>query len=158
MKKTVMVIGYGNDLRSDDGIGQRIANEIASWHLPSVESVAVHQLTPDLADSLASTDLAIFVDACLPVENFDVQVQSLAPACDIDTNVHTGNPRSLLALTEAIYGNCPQAWWVTIPGINFEVGDRLSRTAESGGAIALVKIVQILDKVKNFWIENRAVA
>ncbi|MBD2346721.1 hydrogenase maturation protease [Anabaena subtropica] len=158
MKKTVMVIGYGNDLRSDDGIGQWIANEIASWHLPSVESVAVHQLTPDLVDSLASVDLAIFVDACLPVENFDVQVQSLLPACDIDSNVHTGDPRSLLALTEAIHGNFPVAWWVTIPGMNFEVGDRFSRTMEAGKAIALVKIVQILDKVNNFWVESRAVA
>ncbi|HEY9803223.1 MAG TPA: hypothetical protein V6D25_22875 [Leptolyngbyaceae cyanobacterium] len=158
MKKTVMVIGYGNDLRSDDGIGQRIADEVASWHLPSVKSVCVHQLTPDLADSLARTDLAIFVDACLPVENFDVQVQSLLPACDIDTNVHIGNPRSLLALTAAIYGSCPSAWWVTVPGVNFEFGDRISQTAEIGCAIALVKIVQILDKVNNLWIENRAIA
>ncbi|BAB72727.1 hydrogenase maturation protease [Anabaena sp. FACHB-709] len=158
MKKTVMVIGYGNDLRSDDGIGQRIANEVASWRLPSVESLAVHQLTPDLADSLASVDLAIFIDACLPVHGFDVKVQPLFAAGDIDSNVHTGDPRSLLALTKAIYGNCPTAWWVTIPGANFEIGDRFSRTAETGKAIALVKIIQILDKVNNLWFEVGAVA
>lgn len=154
MKKTVMVIGYGDDLQSDDGIGHRIADEVASWHLPSVKSLAVDQLTPDLADSLASTDLVIFVDACLSVGNVDVQLQSLSPACDIDSHGCINNPRSLLALTAAIYGNCPPAWLVTIPGVNFEVGDRISPIAEIGKAIALVKIVQILDKVKNFWIEN----
>ncbi|WP_414752805.1 hydrogenase maturation protease [Anabaena sp. CCY 9910] len=158
MKKTVMVIGYGNDLRSDDGIGKWIANEVDSWHLPSVESLAVHQLTPDLADSLASVNMAIFIDACLPVDGFDVKVQPLLAADDIDSNVHTGDPRSLLALTQALYGNCPTAWWVKIPGVNFEIGDRFSPTAETGKAIALVKIIQILDKVKNLWFDIGAVA
>ncbi|ABA24262.1 conserved hypothetical protein [Trichormus variabilis ATCC 29413] len=158
MKKTVMVIGYGNDLRSDDGIGKWIANEVDSWHLPSVESLAVHQLTTDLADSLANVNMAIFIDACLPVDGFDVKVQPLLAADDIDSNVHTGDPRSLLALTQALYGNCPTAWWVTIPGVNFEIGDRFSPTAETGKAIALVKIIQILDKVKNLWFEIGAVA
>ncbi|HIK06181.1 MAG TPA: hydrogenase maturation protease [Trichormus sp. M33_DOE_039] len=158
MNKTVMVIGYGNDLRSDDGIGQQIANEIASWHLPSVQSLAIHQLTPDLADALASIDLAIFVDACLPVDGYDVQIQMLSPTSDIDSSVHRSDPRSLLALTQSLYGCCPPAWLVTIPGVNFEIGDRLSRMAEIGKSIALVKIIQILDKVKNFWVEVKIAA
>jgi len=37
-----------------------------------------------------------------------------------------------------------------VPGINFEVGDRLSQIADNGKAIALIKISQILDKVKHF--------
>lgn len=153
-----MVIGYGNDLRSDDGIGQRIANEIACWHLSSVQSLAVHQLTPDLAAALTNSDLVIFVDACLPVDGYDVQIQPLLPACDIDSSVHTGNPRSLLALTQALYDHCPPAWLVTIPGINFEIGDRLSRIAEMGKAVALVKIIQLLDKVNNHWVDVRVSA
>jgi Ni,Fe-hydrogenase maturation factor len=30
------VIGYGNTLRSDDGVGQIIAKQIARWNLPNV--------------------------------------------------------------------------------------------------------------------------
>jgi hydrogenase maturation protease len=153
MDKTVMVIGYGNDLRSDDGIGQRIADEIAAWGLSTVKSLAVHQLTPDLAATLASFELAIFVDACFPCEGFDVKVRSLLPSSSCALVGHTGDPRSLLALTQAIYGYCPQAWWVTVPGINFEVGDRISRIADNGKAIALVKISHILDKVKHFCVK-----
>lgn len=151
MKFSVTVIGYGNDLRSDDGIGQRVANAIASWHLSNVKSLAVHQLTPELAAILAHTELAIFVDACLPSENSEVQVQSLLPSSCSEFSVHIGDPRSLLALTLAIYGHCPLAWLVTIPGVNFDLGDRLSPIAESGVAIALVKIIQILDKGRNLW-------
>jgi hydrogenase maturation protease len=151
MKGTAMVIGYGNDLRSDDGIGQRIVNAIESWHLSTVESLAVHQLTPELATNLAATDLAIFVDACVDADN--VQVQPLVPESANFCHAHTGDPQCILALTQALYGHCPSAWWVTVPGINFEIGDRLSARAESGIAIALVKIIQILNQGKNLWMK-----
>ncbi|OCQ98730.1 hydrogenase maturation protease [Nostoc sp. MBR 210] len=154
MNATVMVIGYGNDLRSDDGIGQRIADEIASWHLSAVKSLAVHQLTPELADALANAELAIFVDAYVPSESFDVQVQSLSPAVDHAIAGHTADPQSLLALTRILYGHCPPALWVTVPAVNFEFGDRFSEITETGKAIALGKIMQILDKFKNFWMKS----
>jgi len=153
MNATVMVIGYGNDLRSDDGIGQRIADEIASWHLSAVKSLAVHQLTPELADALANAELAIFVDAYVPSECFDVQVQSLSPSADNAIAGHTADPQSLLALTQNLYGYCPPAVWVTVPGVNFEFGDRISEITETGKAIALGKIMQIIDKCKNFWMK-----
>ncbi len=151
MKFTVMVIGYGNDLRNDDGIGQRVANAIADWHLSCVKSLAVHQLTPELAATLASTELAIFVDTCLTSKSSDVEVQSLLPSSCSGFSAHIGDPRSLLALTLAIYGHCPLAWLVTVPGVNFELGDRLSPIAETGVAIALIKIIQLLDKGRNLW-------
>lgn len=152
MKFIVTVIGYGNDLRNDDGIGQRVANAIACWHLSTVKSLAVHQLTPELATTLANTELAIFVDACLTSENSQVQVQSLLPSCFIGNSSHLGDPRSLLALTSVIYGHCPLAYLVTVPGVNFELGDRLSSIAETGVVIALLKIIQLLDKGGNIWI------
>lgn len=153
MKGTVMVIGYGDDLRSDDGIGQRVANAIESWRLSTVQSLAVHQLTPELAVTLASADLAIFVDASTKAEAVDVQVRSLLPPAMNLMSENLADPRSLLALTQSLYGHCPSAWWVTIPGINFEFGDRISPTAEQGIAIALVKIIHILDKCKNLWMK-----
>jgi hydrogenase maturation protease len=153
MDQTVLVIGYGNDLRSDDSIGQKIANEIAGWGLSTVKSLAVHQLTPDLATNLANAELVIFVDAYLPVDKFDVRIQSLLPAADYAMTGHTSDPQSLLALTQALYGHCPCAWWVTVPGVNFEVGDRISQIAETGKAIALIKIIQILDQARNLWVE-----
>lgn len=151
-KNNVIVIGYGNHLRSDEGIGQRVANEIASWGLSTVKVLAVHQLTSDLTATLASVDLVIFVDAYLSSEAFDVCVQSVLPSSDKTIAKYTNEPQSLLALTQALYGHCPTAWSVKVPGINFETGDRISRIAESGKAIALVKIIQILGKVKTLWV------
>lgn len=141
----VVVIGYGNDLRCDDGIGQRVAKGL---NLANVKSLAVHQLTPELAETLKTADLAIFVDACLSLEsleNLNVQVRWLEPENKIITG-HTANPESLLALTQAIYGHYPPAWLVTVPGVNFELGENLSPIGERGVAGALEKIAQIVNE------------
>jgi hydrogenase maturation protease len=140
---SVIVIGYGNDLRSDDGIGPKVANTL---HLRNVRSLAVYQLTPELAETVANVDLAIFVDACLTSENNHVQVLPIAPISSMVLTGHTADPRSLLALTKAIYSYCPQAWWIKVPGVNFELGDRLSPIAETGVAIALENIAHMIDK------------
>jgi hydrogenase maturation protease len=146
MMKTVIVIGYGNDLRSDDGIGQLIANTIKSWDLPNLKSLAVHQLTPELAANLANVNLAIFVDARINWESEDVQVESIVPAKSRITIGHTADARSLLALTQFLYNHFPPAWLVTVPGVNFELGDRISPIAEKGREITILKIREILHK------------
>jgi Ni,Fe-hydrogenase maturation factor len=37
---TTLVIGYGNDLRGDDAIGQQVAKAIKYCYLSSVQSIA----------------------------------------------------------------------------------------------------------------------
>lgn len=150
---TAIVIGYGNELRGDDAIGQQVAKAIKSWRLLSVQSIAVHQLTPELSETLANSQLAIFVDACINSQSNQVEVQSLLP-CESNTiNAHTSDPKSLLALSQWLYGNCPKAWLVTVPGENFELRDRISPTAEKGINIALSKIMEILDQNHNIFIQ-----
>lgn len=55
----VLVLGYGNPLRSDDGLGWRVAVELFRANA-SVDVLVLpcHQLTPDLAEtaSLVETD------------------------------------------------------------------------------------------------------
>ncbi|WP_243147377.1 hypothetical protein [Scytonema sp. UIC 10036] len=59
---TFLIIGYGNNLRSDDAVGQRVSDAIATWKLPDVRSLSVCQLTPELTNILATVDVAVFVD------------------------------------------------------------------------------------------------
>ena len=144
ISQTVLVIGYGNDLLSDDAVGQKVADEVAAWEIPHVRSLAVHQLAPELADMLAESDYAIFVDSCLMTSSENVKVESLEPVGGLPVWDHTGSPRSLLALTLALYGHSPQAWLVTVPGINFDLGENLSPVACRGMAEALEKIDRLI--------------
>ncbi|HEY9173382.1 MAG TPA: hydrogenase maturation protease, partial [Verrucomicrobiae bacterium] len=49
----LLVIGYGNTLRRDDGIGPKVAEAVAELNLPGVRSLACPQLTPELAEPIA---------------------------------------------------------------------------------------------------------
>ncbi len=142
-EQTVVVIGYGNPLRGDDGVGQRIAGAVASWGLPGIQAFAEHQLTVDMAGLLAGVDTAIFVDACVAREGEGVKVSPIdlqgAPV-SWEGTAHTGDPRAIIALTGAVYGRCPAAWIVTVPGHNFDLGETLSPGARRGMTVALRKI------------------
>ena len=37
-----LIVGYGNELRGDDGVGPQVAMAILDWHLPSVKSLSVY--------------------------------------------------------------------------------------------------------------------
>lgn len=143
----VLAIGYGNDLRRDDGVGQRVADAVASWGLPQVRSLSEHQLTPELAEPLSQVDLAIFIDAYPATEEQGLQVVKL----DGDDSMspqslgHSSDPSSLLILAKTLYGKAPQAWLVAIPGMDFEFGDTFSSVTERGMAEALVAIAQLIE-------------
>lgn len=144
-----LVIGYGNSLRSDDGIGIQIAETVASWHLPKVRSLALHQLTPELTAKLAQADLAIFVDAYLANDTDTLKIHRLQPLVSTKFPTHLSDPRILLSLTQALYSKCPQAWWVLVPGVNFQLGDRLSPPAQHGVDRALKQIKTLLNFTYN---------
>ena len=139
-----IVIGYGNSLRSDDGIGLEVARIVANWSLPHVRSLALPQLTPELAVDLAEVDLAIFVDACLSTETSMVELRSLKPTDSTNFKSHFSDPQGLLSLTQALFGNCPQAWWVLVPGVDFQLGDRLTPTGERNIELASIQIKTLL--------------
>ena len=141
-----LVIGYGNTLRSDDGAGQIVAEKIAGWKLPQVQSLAVQQLTPELAENMANADGVIFVDAV--ATNSDnpnpVQVQLLLVEAINSSLGHHCNPRSLLAYAQILYGKVPKAYGVLIPAINFDFGETFSTVTQQGIDIALNEIKQIV--------------
>ncbi len=141
-----LVIGYGNSLRTDDGAGQIVAQMITQWQLTGVQCLAVQQLTPELAENIANADVVIFVDAVATDSDnpTPVQVQPL-PVEAINSSLgHHCNPRSLLAYAQILYGKVVKAYWVLIPGINFDFGETFSTVTQQGIDIALNQIKQIL--------------
>lgn len=147
-QNAILAIGYGNPLRSDDGIGQQVAWAIELWNLPQVRSHWAHQLTPELSEDLSRVDCAIFVDAC--VDRTTVEITPLQPNLTPGSGLgHYTDPRSLLALAEILYGKAPQSWLITVPGVNFELGVSLSMTAREGVEVALVKIRELI--VSGSW-------
>lgn len=136
----ILVIGYGNEIRGDDGAGLRVAEAIETLHLPGVRVIACHQLTPDLAEPLAGARAAIFADARPAVEKAPIEVFPVLPETKGGFSLHSGSPAGLLALAKALYGRCPPAWCVAIPAVDFNLGETLTATARHGVATAVAAI------------------
>ncbi|MGG6293949.1 hydrogenase maturation protease [Leptolyngbya sp. AN02str] len=150
MEHRIVVIGYGNLLRCDDGVGQYIATQMMQRNKVSikavVDAIALHQLTPELVETLATVDLAIFVDAYLAHSELDeVRVESVAIAPAGLATGHWCEPSVLLAMTQALHHYAPNAYWVTVPGVNFEFGEHLSLVAHRGITAAIHQIERLIE-------------
>jgi hydrogenase maturation protease len=136
----VFVVGYGNPLRGDDGVGQEVAHVLSSQksHLPVLAGTDVtcaHQLAPEMALDLARANFAVFVDAaCDRRPAGTVTLRRLSPpspgaggargtpsGCWEDLS-----PEALMALALELYGNAPPAALVTVGVSATELGSALS--------------------------------
>ncbi|MCU0545353.1 MAG: hydrogenase maturation protease [Oscillatoriaceae cyanobacterium Prado104] len=149
IKKSIALIGYGNDLCSDDGVGQKIANTVATWGLENLQTYAVHQLTPELAETIARVDAVIFADAYPAGEETAVKVIELTASELTQGIAHSLDPRSLLGLAQKLYDRLPQAWMVAVPAVNFELGESFSPVTESAMVKALEEIDDLLAIINN---------
>ena len=135
----LLVIGYGNTLRRDDGVGPKVADTVAALALPGVRALACPLLTPELADPVSRARIAIFVDAAVDAPR-EVQLRKLAPAGSSQVMAHAASPATLLALARDVFGHAPEAWWLTIPAEDLGIGEELSPLTQRGLEIAVEEI------------------
>jgi hydrogenase maturation protease len=139
---TVLVIGYGNTLRGDDGIGPAVAEDVAALFLPGVRVIVVHQLAPELAADLADVRLAVFVDAAVSGAPF--ASERIEPGANSAVMTHTADPHGLLAICTTVYGRCPEAWLVTAGGADFDFRDGLSPIGRENAREALGYVTNLI--------------
>jgi len=143
----ILVIGYGNTLRGDDGVGPVVAEAIGALDLPGVTCRAVSQLTPEQAAWLAPARVAVFVDARVGPATPAVAVERIQPANGTGLPTHAGDARSLLSLTEVLYGNAPLAWLVTVAGVDFGLRETLSAEGQRHAREAQKRIEWLLQSL-----------
>ena len=135
----VLVIGYGNPLRGDDGAGPKVVEAIEELHLPQVRTLICQQLSPEHAEPIAWARTVIFVDAAVDAPK-EVQLRQLEPNKSSQLMAHAADPRTMLALARDVFGHCPEAWWLTIPAAKLGFSEELSPVARQGYEVALEQI------------------
>jgi hydrogenase maturation protease len=138
----LLIIGYGNTLRSDDGVGPKVAEAAAALKLPNTEVLVCDLLTPEVADPVSKSRRVVFVDAAVDAPE-EVQLRPLEPADSSQLMAHAADPRTLLALARDVFGHAPQAWWLTIPVRDIAIGEKLSPMAKRGMATALRELEKL---------------
>lgn len=141
-----LIIGYGNTLRGDDGVGYVIAETVAQWQLTGVRSIAVHQLTPDLSEVIAQSEQILFIDAVVPAAtpNPTVEIAPLTIDYNHTFTGHFADPGALLAIAQTLYDHAPTAYRLLIPTVSFEFGEQFSPLTQTSMELALDKIKQLV--------------
>jgi hydrogenase maturation protease len=145
--KKVLLIGYGNPDREDDGVAWHILHQLAiKLGLPSPESYEDEfpesalidfafylQLTPEMAEDISAYEYVCFVDAHTgnipePVRLIDVESEF-----QHSPFTHHLTPQSLLSMCETIYGKKPEAVLLSVLGHRFLFSRELSE--ETAGLV-----------------------
>ncbi|MBT9584638.1 hydrogenase maturation protease [bacterium] len=134
-----LLIGYGNELRGDDGAAWELARRAA---LVGWKTLCVVQLTPELAETVSQFDQVVFVDATH--EPGPLGWQLIKPKAGQEWPIHSGEPGRLLGLCQSLYGKSPKGWIMTLPGEDF--GYRLGLSEFSQASV--VEGLERLRKVR----------
>jgi hydrogenase maturation protease len=127
-----LIIGYGNPLRSDDGLGWHAVQALSREPLPGdVELIFTHQLTPELVKQVSDTRIVVFIDVTPEdgegATSGELKIAQLSSSNASPSFSHQLSPGILLGLAQQLYGACPRAYAVSLVGANFELGETLSQ-------------------------------
>ena len=138
-----LIIGYGNELRQDDGAGPAVARLIGKMELPGVTVEACHQLLPEHAAHIATADRVIFVDATRDGTD-EISVRRIDPSRTPEFSGHHCDPQELLYWCGEFAAGVPEAWFIHIPGADFGIGEGLSMHADHHVQSAVASILGLI--------------
>ena len=152
---SVVVFGWGNESRGDDGLGPALMRRIETAALAGVNLIEDYQLQIEHALDLEGADLALFIDAGKDTPAPYV-FTSLAPSAGLSHTSHALAPEQVLAVYRQVKGaEPPPAFQLCVKGERFELGEGLSEAALVRLEAAWELIVDLLGApVAEAWLER----
>jgi len=139
-----LILACGNSLRGDDAAALHVARELRSGLCePETAIHSATQWTPELAESISTAEVVIFVDASAVLPPGAVQTRNVSPIPDAPGSFsHRSSPAGLLALAQQLYKIVPsRAFLVTIGAQSFELSEELSEPVR-------LAIPEVIDRIK----------
>lgn len=142
---SILIIGYGNPGRQDDGLGPAFAERVQALSLPGVTVEADYQLAVEHAAELARHDAVLFADASSDAEEpFSLHAVK-AERNGVGFTSHSLSVPTLLGLADALFGVRPRAFQLAIRGFAFDgFGEGLSPRAAANLDAAVEQIASQL--------------
>jgi Ni,Fe-hydrogenase maturation factor len=125
----LLVIGYDNNTRRQDGTGPRVAGAIEAMGLPGVRVVVQQALMAELAGVITEASEVVFIDTA-PGPQREVEMHKVEAATEAPPGSAAPNPSSLLAQARKIFGYTPPGWILSVPAEQMNFGDGLQAALE----------------------------
>ncbi len=144
----VLIIGYGNQNRRDDGVGWFILEQLAALNLPNVQLETSHQLEVEASETISRSDTVIFVDAAIPEAPEAIQRSVVTPNFQSHAVAHYLTPADVLSLCKTLYGREPKAVLFSIRGRDFNFGTTLTPEVEQAAHEVVRQIAELVRSSK----------
>lgn len=119
VQETVLLIGYGNPGRRDDGLGPALATHLEQAALDGVDVDIDYQLNVEHAYDLKDFDIVIFADATVETETSPYSFQALEPGNPTSFSTHSVSPGAVLRLAQDLFQADTKAYVLGITGYEF---------------------------------------
>jgi hydrogenase maturation protease len=148
----ILIYGYGNPGRQDDGLGIILTERLAFWvsesQLTGVEFDNNYQLNIEDAATIAQKDLVIFVDASEEdIEDFCFS--RVDDATKISYTTHAASPGYIVQLCKELFNKEPLVFLLHIKGYEWAFQEGLSERAKENLDLAFGFMQNLLADPEN---------
>ena len=146
-RKKILVYGYGNPGRKDDGLGPAFAEKIENWvkkvRISGIDTDSNYQLNIEDAYNISEYDIVIYADASKEeIEHFIID--RVAPSGKTAFNTHSVSPGFVLDLCNRLYAKDPLVLLLHIKGYDFSLEENLTAGAAENLEMAFNFIERVL--------------
>lgn len=138
----VLIFGYGNPARGDDGLGPALVSSLEEKGLPSrITLDSNYQLTVEDSWAIAQHDVVVFVDADIATES-PFYFVCVEPTSEISFSSHSVRAEVVLGMAESLFGHSVRGYLLGIRGYEFEVFDEELTEGASKNLHAAVDFIE----------------
>lgn len=142
----ILVIGYGNPGRLDDGLGPAFSAKLEKLSPANVTIDSDYQLSVEAADQIKDYDAVVFVDASVDCQE-PFEFSEASPKASMHFSSHFFTPGDVLGLAQELFQAKTRGYILAIRGYDFnEFGERLSEKAVNNLEQAAEFFVQQINK------------
>jgi len=129
-KDKILISGYGNPGRQDDGLGPILIEKLEADNLAGIELDSNYQLNIEDAYDMAKAKMVFFVDASIDCKE-PFEFNKLDAESTITFTTHSMAPGSVLALCQEVFNKDIEAYVLAIRGYEWEFDAPMTAKAES---------------------------
>jgi hydrogenase maturation protease len=143
----ILVYGYGNPGRKDDGLGPAFADKVENWvretGAPGIDTDSNYQLNIEDAYNVKDYDIVIYADASKEaIEHF--LIDRVTPSDKAAFNTHSVSPGFVLDLCNQLYAKDPLILLLHLKGYDFSLEENLTSGAEENLDMAFNFLLNVL--------------
>ncbi len=148
--KKILLFGFGNIGRQDDGLGILLAERMEELALNNgfglLDFEANYQLNIEDALTISQYDVVLFADAGVNQAE-PVMIAKVEPSAQTEFTMHAMDPSFILHLCRGLYDTSPETYIITMRGSEFEFGQPITTEASQNLNAAISMVARLLSEI-----------